>query len=128
MTENNRKSVVRGSDIVIAYALGGMEKVQDLHRDRGLSVAALASAQEILQDQGEEASASVLAGLSADLFPDSHGVRGRTPPSVGSARAYKVQIDGNGETFLKVPVRTMGAARGEALTVTFQEGKITLSR
>lgn len=130
METNTRKAVVHGKDIALAYALGGLEKVQALHDDRGLSVVALESARDILTEQEETDGAAQLAALQADLFPDAHGQRGRAAPTVGSARSYRVQIDGNGEAFAKVPLGAFGYSKADgpqgarkSVTVRFEQGR-----
>ena len=122
-----RKVRVTAQSVAFLALTEGVAAVTRLHNSPGSEIAAATfdSACDLLASQPETQSA--LVALRSDLFGDDEpGARGRPAAKVGDSRAYKVQQVGEMDPFIRLPVSLLGLAKGQAATVTFENGRITV--
>lgn len=55
------------------------------------------------------------------------GQKGRKAPTLGETRKYNAQKIKDGDLFIRLPVGLLNVAKGTAVSVTFADGKITVS-
>jgi len=131
VVENDRKKPYTWRNAALDYLTGGIGQLQTnlvnhtnpealletLIGDLGKRDQNVAELQDLLQVFRMRKDGSVKAG--------------RKPVSVGTTRDYSVQqvtndIGDLGEPFLKIPVATLGMAKGSKGRVSFQNGVITI--
>lgn len=121
-----RKAIVSAKDIALAVVTGGAAKVRDLHNGTGFTAKTLDGA--IALFDGTE-HAATLSALRGELFTTvGNGRRGRPAVAVGARREYSVQEVGETGAFVRLPVGVLGLIKGDTVTVTFDEGVITVTR
>lgn len=128
MTTNNttRKAIVSAKDIALALVTGGASKVRDLHNGSGFTAKTLDGA--IALFDGTE-HGDTLAALRGELFAKAGtGTRGRKPATVGATREYTVQEVGETGAFVRLPVGLLGLVKGDKVSVTFDDGVISVVR
>lgn len=121
-----RKAIVSAKDIALAVVTGGASKVRDLHNGSGFTAKTLDGA--IALFDGTE-HGNTLAALRSELFSTvNSGVRGRKPATVGATREYTVQEVGETGAFVRLPVGLLGLVKGDKVSVTFDDGVISVVR
>jgi hypothetical protein len=119
------KKKVAAKDITVEYLTGGVEAVEAMDKEQGpLSRVVLRGAMKILQDRGQS---------FVDLEKwcrESHGFglnnrAGLRAPKIGEERRYRVQ-EARGGPFMKLPLRTLGVARGSFVRGRFVDGQIVV--
>ena len=123
-----RKVRVTAQSVAFLALTEGVAAVTRLHNSSGSEIAAATfdSAVDLLASQPEVAAS--LAAIRSDLLGDGEpGARGRPPAKVGDSRAYKVQQVGEMDPFIRLPVSLLGLAKGSTATVTFEDGRITVT-
>jgi len=121
-----RKAIVSAKDIALAVVTGGASKVRELHNGSGFTAKTLDGA--IALFDGTEHGAT-LAALRGELFTAvSNGRRGRPAVAVGATREYSVQEVGETGAFVRLPVGVLGLIKGDTVTVSFDDGVITVTR
>lgn len=119
-----RKAIVSAKDIALAVVTGGASKVRDLHNNTGFTAKTLDGA--IALFDGTE-HGNTLAALRAELFATvGTGARGRKPVTVGATREYTVQEVGETGAFVRLPVGLLGLVKGDKVSVTFDDGVISV--
>ena len=123
-----RKVRVTAQSVAFLALTEGVAAVTRLHNSPGSEIAAAMfdSAVDLLASQPEVAAS--LAAIRSDLLGDDEpGARGRPAAKVGDSRAYKVQQVGEMDPFIRLPVSLLGLAKGSTATVTFEDGRITVT-
>ena len=123
-----RKVRVTAQSVAFLALTEGVDAVTRLHNSPGSEIAAATfdSAVDLLASQPEVAAS--LAAIRSDLLgADEPGARGRPAAKVGDSRAYKVQQVGEMDPFIRLPVSLLGLAKGSTATVTFEDGRITVT-
>ena len=123
-----RKVRVTAQSVAFLALTEGVAAVTRLHNSPGSEIAAATfdSAVDLLASQPEVAAS--LAAIRSDLLGDGEpGARGRPAAKVGDSRAYKVQQVGEMDPFIRLPVSLLGLAKGSTATVTFEDGRITVT-
>lgn len=110
-------------DVQLQYLLGGTMAVELLLVQDTVSKATLKKA---IREMDPEK----VKGLEEwywGRYGSSAG-RGRQPPKIGESRTYKAQqLKGQAAPFLRLPLSSLGIAKGEPVRVTFQDGHITVT-
>ena len=123
-----RKVRVTAQSVAFLALTEGVSAVTRLHNSPGSEIAAATfdSAVDLLASQPEVAAS--LAAIRSDLLGDDEpGARGRPAAKVGDSRAYKVQQVNDTDPFIRLPVSLLGLAKGSTATVTFEDGRITVT-
>lgn len=124
---NKGKSLINFKDVQICFMSEGVEGVRNMHStvEDGLSKSVLwAAINKMPAAQDTEA----LRAFAVELYgvPSQGGGRGRSAPTVGTSRAYKAQQIKDGGPFLRLPLDTLGAEKGQSIGVHFEEGRIVV--
>lgn len=105
-------------DVQITYLMSGIPALKELHEGGNLSKITLAKAIESLESKGMQT--EDLRVFFDSTFPVQK--RGRSMPSAGEERKYKIQVDGTGQPFIKLPVSAFyNAPKGASCTVMFTD-------
>jgi len=120
---NSKKSVKRNNfkDVQLAYIIDGIEGVSNLTPLPGKNT--LIQAINGLDAKGMEV--NDLIEFTALNYPGGNG-RGRASITIGDSRTYKVQEVKTGGVFLRLPLSTLNVAKGETVSVSFEEGRIVV--
>jgi len=121
-TPNTR---IQNSAIQIAFLVHGMDGVQAMTADNVPAKATFQLAIDSLENLGQDV--SPLIAFMDTLHPAGDGSRGRSAPEVGDTRTYKAQVVKDGAPFLRLPLDTLKAMKGENITVAFENGKIVVT-
>jgi len=121
-TPNTR---IQNSAIQIAFLVHGMDGVQAMTADSVPAKATFQLAIDSLENLGQDV--SPLIAFMDTLHPAGDGSRGRSAPEVGDTRTYKAQVVKDGAPFLRLPLDTLKAMKGENITVAFENGKIVVT-
>ncbi len=123
MKDSSRR-LVSFKDVQLAYLTEGLVAVEDMVAEGKVSKDTLRRALRRFHEQGHAAD-EFERFVAENAGPIG---RGRTPPSVGDTRSYKVQqIKGTGP-FLRIPVDSLDVDKGGVVRVRFEDNKIVLSR
>lgn len=116
---------ISNKDIQVAFLVNGVPGVVDMCSDNVPAKATFQAAVDALENLGQDV--SLLIAYMDTLHPAGDGSRGRSAPEVGDTRTYKAQTVKDGEAFLRLPLSTLNAMKGENITVAFEDGKIVVS-
>jgi len=116
---DTRKEVVNSKTVALLMLSGGLPAVASKHATAGIAPKTVAKAiSEDLAPFPEAARA--LQGWRDATFTPSNGKRGRPAVAPGASREYRVQAVGDdGDPFLRVPVRLVGAVKGDVVKASF---------
>jgi hypothetical protein len=123
---SNANTRISNKDLQVAFLVNGIEGVQAMTADNVPAKATLQAAIDSLENLGQEV--APLVAFMDTLHPAGDGSRGRSAPEVGDTRTYKAQVVKDGEAFLRLPLSTLGALKGENITVAFADGQIVVTR
>ena len=123
MTTSNTR--ISNKDLQVAFLVNGIEGVQAMTADNVPAKATLQAAIDSLENLGQEV--APLVAFMETLHPASDGSRGRSAPQNGETRTYKGQVVKDGSPFLRLPLDTLKAMKGEDITVAFENGKIVVT-
>lgn len=121
-TSNTR---ISNKDLQVAFLVNGIEGVQAMTADNVPAKATLQAAIDSLENLGQEV--APLVAFMELLHPAGDGSRGRSAPQNGETRTYKAQVVKGGSPFLRLPLDTLKADKGEDITVAFENGKIVVT-
>jgi hypothetical protein len=125
---STRKPIVTAKDIALDLATGGAAKVREKFVNEGFTVKTLDGAIALFGGVETDLGAT-LSALRGELFTTvSNGRRGRPAVAVGATREYSVQEVGETGAFVRLPVGVLGLIKGDTVTVTFDDGVITVTR
>jgi hypothetical protein len=124
-TENiNERNLVSFKDVQIAYLMEGVTGVQHLMEQGKVSKPTIRRALRKFHEQGNTP-AEFERWVAEKVGPIG---RGRSAPSVGETRSYKVQQIKNTGPFLRLPLDSLGIKKGGVVRVKFEDGKIVVSK
>ncbi len=125
--ETPKRAVISYKDVVMAFTLQGMGQIKKLHNTGNLAKATVVRA--LKEFDAHQIIPGELAVWANEVYGNMNGGgRGRSTPMNGESRVYKAQKLGRAPAFIRVPVATLGAGRGDRVNVSFVEGAITLVR
>lgn len=125
---NKGKSLTNFKDVQIRYMSEGIDGVRTMHGEveGGLSKAVLwAAINKMPGATDTEALRAFAVECHGEL--SQGGGRGRAAPTVGSSRSYKAQQIKDGGPFLRLPLDTLGAQKGQGVDVNFEDGRIVVT-
>lgn len=123
-TPNNTR--IQNKDIQLAFLVHGMKGVEDLTASNVPAKATMQAAIDSLENLGQDT--EDLVDFMDTLHPSSgDGQRGRSAPKNGDTRTYKAQSVNGGSCFLRLPLDTLKAIKGENITVAFENDKIVVT-
>mgnify|MGYP005656841609 CR=1 FL=1 len=123
MTTSNTR--ISNKDLQVAFLVNGIDGVRAMTADSVPAKATLQAAIDSLENLGQEV--APLVAFMETLHPASDGSRGRSAPQNGETRTYKAQVVKDGSPFLRLPLDTLKAMKGEDITVAFENGKIVVT-
>ena len=116
---------ISNKDIQVAFLVNGVNGVSDMVAENVPAKATLQAAVDALENLGQDV--SLLIAFMETLHPAGDGTRGRSAPQNGDVRTYKAQVVKDGGPFLRLPLDTLNAMKGENMTVAFEHGKIIVT-
>ena len=120
-----RSRGMSAAQIQVLALTEGATAVLAVLRDGRASAATARKAAESLTASPKVA--RVILAAADEVAPQGEG-RGRTPPVVGEQRVYRAQaLSDEGDAWVRVPVSTLGAERGQGVLVSFLDGRIVLA-
>ncbi len=121
---SNANTRISNKDLQVAFLVNGIEGVQAMTSDNVPAKATLQAAIDSLENLGQEV--APLIAFMDTLHPAGDGSRGRSAPQNGDTRTYKAQVVKDGAPFLRLPLDTLKAMKGENITVAFEHNKIVV--
>ena len=124
--QNNEheRNLVSFKDVQIAFLMEGVNGVQKLVSDGKVSKPTIRRALRKFHEQGNTP-VDFERWVAENVGPIG---RGRSAPSVGETRSYKVQQIKNTGPFLRLPLDSLGINKGGVVRVKFEDGKIVVTR
>lgn len=117
---------ISNKDIQVAYLVNGISGVEDLTASNVPAKATLQAAVDSLDNLGQDT--EDLVDFMDTLHPSNgDGQRGRSAPKNGDTRTYKAQSVNGGSCFLRLPLDTLNAIKGQSITVSFEDGRVVVS-
>ena len=121
--QSSKRKLISHKDIQLTYLLNGTEAVAKQWQSGNVSRSTLRRAVSKLRQSSEDTS-ELERWVSQTLGPSG---RGRAAPRVGEVRSYKAQQLKEGSPFLRLPLDSLGATKGQDVQVAFQDGKIVVT-
>lgn len=109
-------------DVEVAFFAHGVDAVKALIENKKVTVAMAERAVEDLTKVAPNSVGPLKAFLDA-FAPAKPTRQGRDAPTVGTERDYSTQNLGAG-SFMRLPLETLGARKGEKVTVRFEDGRL----
>jgi hypothetical protein len=124
MNKPERRTNVSFKDVQIAYLLDGIAGVEKLLSDHKNAGPVIKRALKQLRGQGRNVES--LQSFVNDKFGGDG--RGRAMPLAGEERRYKAQQVADSGVFLRLPLTTIAAGKGDVLKVRFEADRIVISK
>lgn len=124
-----RKAPVTHKDVTITFMLEGIDAVGVMLANHTDAVAVLEKSMEALKSKNQDATELETLRDKFLAAKGEPGVRGRKPAKIGDKRAFSVQqvvdkqTNERGEVFIRLPLGTLGAQKGDKVAVRFLDGE-----
>lgn len=129
-TQNTRKPPFTWKDGVTTYLMFGVEKLAERLEDHTNASDLVGRMIEEFESNGLKGDkVNPLKALKAQIDSEvSSGQRGRKPVEIGDVRPFKVQaVEDSEETFIRLPIRTLNATKGNYVKASFENDRIVLT-
>ena len=124
-TKKKKRTLVSYKDVQLEYLLHGVPAVEKLWKAGNVSKSTVRRAVKKLQESNEDVG-KLERWVAENIGPIG---RGRSAPQPGETRTYKAQqLAGGGGPFLRLPLDSLGVARGAVVRAEFTEDKIIVSK
>ena len=120
---SSKRKLISHKDVQLTYLLNGTEAVAQQWQSGNVSRSTLRRAVSKLQQSSEDTS-DLEKWVTQTLGPSG---RGRAAPRVGETRSYKAQQIKAGSPFLRLPLDSLGATKGQDVQVEFKDGQIVVT-
>lgn len=118
------RNLVSFKDVQIAFLMEGTGGVEKLVTEGKVSKPTIRRALRKFHEQGNTP-VEFERWVAENVGPIG---RGRSAPSVGETRSYKVQQIKNTGPFLRLPLDSLKINKGGVVRVKFEDGKIVVTR
>ena len=122
--KNVTRNLVSFKDVQIAYLTEGIAGVESLVNRGEVSKPTIRRALKKLQEAGRSP-AELERWVAERVGPIG---RGRSAPTPGETRSYKVQQIKNTGPFLRLPLDSLEIEKGGVVRVQFEDGRIVVTR
>lgn len=119
-----KRSTFSFKDVEVLYLVKGLAPVVDLHKEKKVSPATIRRAVVALKNVGKMDS-SLETWVNENLRV---GSRGRAAPKTGQERVYRAQQINESGPFLRLPLASLKASKGDPLSVVFENDCIVVKR
>ena len=119
-----KRSTMSFKDVQIAFLMNGIKSVSKLHHEGKASAPTIRRALLHLREGGRETTL-LEKWIKENL---GMGIRGRAAPQAGQERIYRAQQIKTSGPFLRLPLSALNVAKGQTVTVTFEQEKIVVKR